>query len=209
MTQTVQDIAVALSRQHDDQPRLIFGDSVEAADANQWRTVLRHAGVPVLELNHAPCVVGQRWLEVATAFSAEFLMPVVIFGVDNLPKGQALLGAHRDLHAATHRRVDAEDWLHSRQVALTRAVETSPLNQEFRRERGRAGWIRIGWQPDAVLNNGNGLQLAWSSPLPLRRIRDFAARCPEITLVGPDAEAIIQEVAAQGISVTGWRFAVK
>lgn len=212
MNATLQNVAIALSRHHCDESRLIFDAGSDPATANEWRTELRHAGVPVLELNRAPLIFAEAWLQEAAAFSAEFLTPVVVFGLDDLPAGQEVLNVHGKEFAADEpmgRRIDAADWLRSRQVALTDAVERSLLNQEFRRQRGRSGRIGIGWQPADVLGEGNGLQLAWSSPLPLRRIRDFAARCPEIVLLGPDADAILREVAAQGISVAGWRFAVK
>jgi hypothetical protein len=51
--------------------------------------------------------------------------------------------------------------------------------------------------------------LAWSSPLPLRRIRDFSARCPDLVVSGPDIDRLAADVATQGISVAQWRFAVK
>ena len=207
MTSSHRAIALALSRQHDTEPRLLFHKAEDLVEASHWRAVLREAGVPVLELNDAHGVGEEAWLNAAQAFSVEFLTPVVLLG------GSAA-GAAKDLSLdaqvlVDQRPIEDPDWLRTRQVALTRAVETSTLNQEFRRSRERTGWIRIGWQPDAALDEGNGLLLAWSSPLPLRRIRDFAARCPEITLVAPDAEALAAEVAAQGISVSGWRFAVK
>jgi hypothetical protein len=176
--------------------------------ANDWRCALRQAGVPTLELNDAPAADAAVWVQEASAFSTEFLMPVVVFA-DSAPEALVESLGALYLSEALSRRVDDAAWLHTRQVAITRAVETSPLNQEFRRSRERQGWIRIGWQPESALAEGNGLLLAWSGPLPLLRIRNFAARCSEITLFGPDAEGIAAEVAAQGISVTGWRFAVK
>ena len=206
MHETARDLAQLLSRQHCDQPRLLFGLPADADDLSSlWRTELRHVGVPLLELNGAPEPEAREWLIEAEAFSLEFMMPVVIFGA-GFPHG---LESLRSPGADSDRRIEDHGWLNTRQVAVTRAVEASILNREFRRSRERRGWIRLGWQPESMLGDGNGLLLAWSSPLPLRRIRDFAARCPEITLIGSDAEAIAADVAAQGISVTGWRFAVK
>ena len=208
MEQDVRKTARALGRLHDEQSRLLLGDGAYPPIADRWRAALRAAEVPILELNGAPAAGMAMWLQEASALSREFLMPVVVFA-DNLPEAPVEpLGM---LHLSGPSSLDVDDaaWLHTRQVAMTRAIETSPLNREFRRHRERSGWIRIGWQPEAVLAEGNGLQLAWSSPLPLRRIRDFAARCPQITLIGPDAGAIAAEVAAQGISVSDWQFAVK
>ena len=203
MQPTVHDLAQSLSRQHSDRPRVILG-AADTISANHWRAECRRAGVPVLELRGAAASATREWLDAALAFSCEFMMPVVVFSDT---AANLAMAAHQALCPTV--LVDDPDWLRTRQVALTRGVETSPLNQEYRRTRDRHGWIRFGWQPDTVLAEGNGLLLAWSSPLPLLRIRNFAARCPEITLYGPDAEAIAAEVAAQGISVTGWRFAVK
>lgn len=202
--------AAALARQHCDQPRLLT--AAEMPDPDRWRKALRQAGVPVLELDGAAPAQAKTWLDAGRAFSAEYLIPVVCFGGDNKTVNheaplQAFCADPKPM-SGCNEVVDA-DWLRTRQVAITRGVETSDLNGEFRRSRERAGWIRIGWCPEALLVEGNGLLLAWSSPLPLRRIRDFSARCPEITLIAPDAEAIAREVAAQGISVKGWRFAVK
>lgn len=207
MVNLIHDIAADLGRQHTDRPRLLF--DVGGFDSQAWRTALRRAGVPVLELNEVPEHLASSWLDGAWAFSGEFLMPVVIFGGQTWAGGLETLALGDKALPKGSRLVADEHWLRSRQVALTRAVETSTLNQEFRRGQERRGWIRIGWQPAATLETGNGLVLAWSSPLPLRRIRDFAARCPEITLSAPDAEVLADEVAGQGISVTGWRFAVK
>lgn len=212
MNPAIQDIAIALSRQYCDEPRLILGDSSDTTTANQWRAALRHAGVPVLELNGAPSIFARAWMQEAAAFSTEFLTPVVVLGLRDHSEGHEALEAfdkQPGKHEASGCRIDAADWLRSRQVALTDAVERSSLNQEFRQQRGRSGCIHFGWQPVDVLAEPNHLQLAWSSPLPLRRIRDFAARCPQITLLGPDSETIAAEVAAQGIPVSGWQFAVK
>lgn len=207
MTAVHPEIALALSRQHVMAPRLLFHAVADAEEACRWRWAMRSAGVPLLELNDAVGDAATDWLQAASDFSAEFHVPVAVFG-HSMPERMNLVPL--DTEALTGgRTIEDAEWLRTRQVALTRAVETSGLNQECRRSHERKGWIRIGWQPEDVLVVGNGLQLAWSSPLPLRRIRDFAARCPEITLLGPDAEAIAAEVAAQGISVSGWRFAVK
>jgi len=207
MTAVHPEIALALSRQHATESCLVFYMPAAAEEARRWRMALRSAGVPLLELNDADGAAAASWLQAASDFSAEFLVPVAVFG-HSMPEQRNLapLGVGAPTGWPT---IEDAEWLHTRQVALTRAVETSGLNQEFRRSHARTGWIRIGWHAEEALAVGNGLQLAWSSPLPLRRIRDFAARCPEITLEGPDAEAIATEVAAQGISVSGWRFAVK
>ena len=165
------------------------------------RHALRQAGVPVLELNGAPADIAERWIAEAKALSAEYLAPVFIFGdaTQAVPPydsgGEAL--------------VTNQDWLDARQVALTRAIESSELNQELRRIREKSGWLHVGWQPEALMAQGNRLMLARSSPLPLKRIRDFSARCPDLVVAGPDVETMGREVAAQGISVARWRFEVK
>lgn len=185
---------------------------VDTALALLWRVELRRAGVPLLELNAAAPEAVPRWIDAATDLSREFFVPVLICTASaNLDPVAALPGLAELEGAIAQLGQPIADtaWLQTRQVALTQAIEQSPLNQEFRRQRERCGWIHIGWQPESALQAGNGLSLAWSSPLPLRRIRDFAARCPEISLQAPDPESIATEVAAQGISVTGWRFAVK
>ena len=207
MTAVNPEIALALSRQHVMAPRLLFYAVEAAEEAHRWRWALRSAGVPLLELNDAVGDAATNWLQAASDFSAEFLVPVAVFG-RSMPERMNLVPLDAQALAGW-RTIEDPEWLRTRQVALTQAVESSELNQECRRSHARKGWIRIGWQAEEALAVGNGLQLAWSSPLPLRRIRDFAARCPEITLLGPDAEAIATEVAAQGISVSGWRFAVK
>jgi hypothetical protein len=206
MTTPAADIALALSRQYAPKSRLLITASTNGAEVDGWRSALRQAGVPTLELNEAAGSDAALWLKAASDFSGEFLVPVVVFGRDMRRKNGIFL--NEGALAGQH-HIDNAEWLLTRQVALTHAVENSLLNQEFRRSRERQGWIRIGWYPEAALAEGNGLLLAWSSPLPLRRIRDFAARCPKITMMGPDAEALVAEVAAQGISVSGWRFAVK
>jgi hypothetical protein len=209
MKDIVQNCADRLVRHHGDQPVLLSAFGLN--EPNRWRAALRQAGVPVLELNDTSPAQVSVWRDAAYAFSAEYLVPVVVFGANLMAgcSGSLALLSDGALENPAGQLVADADWLRARQVALTRGVETSDLNREFRRSRERHGWIRIGGCQDALLAEGNGLLLAWSSPLPLRRIRDFAARCPEITLCAADAEAIAQEVAAQGISVSGWRFAVK
>ena len=182
----------------------MHGDSIHVAS---WRRALCQLGIPVLELNGAPEQSAHAWLKEAKAFSEEFLSPVVVFGwgpgFEGLPLDETAMPFNLDT------QVQDTDWVHTRQIALTQGVENSMLNQEFRREPSKRGWIRVGWHEDAQLVEGNGLLLAWSSPLPLMRIRNFAARCPQITLIAPDPEAMAREVGAQGISVSGWRFEVK
>lgn len=206
MNDFLRNFAQLMARCYVSEPRLIRVPE-DAPMASLCRTELRRAGVPVLEMNDAVPSEAVQWLAAAQAFSTEFFLPVIVFG------GHSELSLMpfeaSSMFAAQWHQVDDRAWLHTRQVALTAAVQTSPLNREFRRHRDRKGWIRLGWQPDDVIQEGNGLLLAWSSPLPLRRIRDFAARCPAITVIGPGAELIAQDVAAQGISVKGWRFAVK
>ena len=170
-------------------------------DAQLLREALRHAGVPVLELNNAPAEVAEVWIAQAKAISAEYVVPVFVFGAVEfagaLP-GQVQATVIEDLA-----------WLDARQVALTAVSESSALNSEARRTREKAGCLYIGWQPEAFMAQGNTLVLAWSSPLPLRRIRDFSARCPDLLISGPDVESLARDVAAQGISTAGWRFEVK
>ena len=206
MSESPRALAETLSRLHCAQPWLIDGEALPGERA-VWRQALCAAGVPVLELNGATMPQAQPWRDAAVDFSGEFLTPVVLFGGDEtvLPEDENLAVCVQRMG----RVVTDAAWRQTRQVALTRAVETSSLNQEFRRLSERAGWIRMGWQADDLVAAGNGLVLAWRSPLPLRRIRDFAARCPDMTLIGIDADAMGEEVAAQGIPVSGWRFAVK
>lgn len=180
------------------------GDSI---NTGAWRSALRHAGVPVLELNDAPEQRAAPWMAEARAYSTEFVSPVVVLGRGSGFEGIPLDGS--SVPWCSHRQVNDADWVQIRQIALTRGVENSSLNREFRRESSRKGWIRVGWHEDIALAEGNGLLLAWSSPLPLMRIRNFAARCPQITLIAPDPEALAEDVAAQGITVSGWRFEVK
>lgn len=170
-------------------------------DAGLLRRALRNAGVPVLELNAAPREVTDSWHAQATGLSAEYLVPIFIFGGDGHNTPNAPLGMGQE--------VTDQAWLHARQVALTSAIEASVLNLEMRRRREKAGWLQIGWHPESSQAIGNGLMLAWSSPLPLRRIRDFSARCPDLLVTGADSESLAADVAAQGISVARWRFAVK
>ena len=209
----ISQVACFLSRCYTEAPCLIAAGDLDGVSANLWRLALRQTGVPVLELNEATASDCVSWLAAATTFSAEYLIPVVVLGA-NVASGnsdlfQGRLADPQALAQGLGREVDDAAWRSTRQVALTRAVETSALNQEFRRTRARQGWVRLGWQPEATLDEGNGLLLAWSSPLPLLRLRNFAARCPEVTLWAADAPAMADEVAAQGISVSGWRFAVK
>jgi len=170
-------------------------------NAELFRQALRYAGVPVLELNDAPIEVAESWRTQAMAISAEYLVPVVIFGGVGLSAPSMALDAQQE--------VADQDWLDARQVALTSAIESSELNLEIRRSREKSGWLHVGWRPEDTQEQGNGLMLAWSSPLPLRRIRDFSARCPELVVVGADIESLASDVTAQGISVARWRFAVK
>ena len=204
----ISQIAQSLGRCYIETPYLIAAGGLTRAAANLWRLALRQANVPVLELNEASSSCRASWLAAARAFSAEYFSPVVVFGADDRDALDGSL-AESDALRRAGREVDHHAWLTTRQAALTRAVETSALNREFRRARAKEGWIIMGWQPEAALAEGNGLLLAWSSPLPLLRLRNFAARCPHICLSAPDAPTIADEVAAQGISVTGWRFAVK
>ena len=204
----ISQIAQSLGRCYIETPYLIAAGGLTGAVANLWRLALRQASVPVLELNEAPAACRAPWLAAARAFSAEYLSPVVVFGADDRDALDGTL-IEPEVLRRVGREVDHQPWLTTRQAALTRAVEMSELNQEFRRTRAKQGWILMGWQPEAVIAEGNGLLLAWSSPLPLLRLRNFAARCPQISLSAPDAPAIADEVAAQGISVSGWRFAVK
>lgn len=170
-------------------------------ESGLFRQSLRNFGVPVLELNGAPEYVVEIWLAEAMALSAEYLVPVVVFGGGVLLPGGL----------ATGRQVEVTDpaWLSTRQIAVTAAIESSNLNQECRRAQDKSGALHLGWQPESEQHFGNSLMLAWSSPLPLRRIRDFSARCPELVVSGPDIDSLAADVAAQGISVAEWRIAVK
>ena len=170
-------------------------------DAELLRPALRHAGVPVLELNNAPHGVAEVWLAQAKAISSEYVVPVFVFG--------AVGFAGMLLEPESPTVIEDQAWLDARQVALTEVIESSALNNEVRRAREKSGALYIGWQPEANLAQGNALVLAWSSPLPLRRIRDFSARCPDLRVSGPDVESLATDVAAQGISTARWRFAVK
>ena len=137
----------------------------------------------------------------AMVLSAEYLVPVVVFGGSEISSAGGVLSRQEEV-------VDP-GWLSTRQIAVTAAIETSPLNQERRRARDKSGALYLGWQPDLEQSPGNHLMLAWSSPLPLKRIRDFSARCPELIASGPDIDSLASDVGAQGISVAQWRFAVK
>jgi hypothetical protein len=170
-------------------------------ESGLFRQSLRNFGVPVLELNEAPQRVEEIWLAEALALSAEYLVPVVVFGGGDLLSGGLATGLQEE--------VTDPAWLSTRQIAVTAAIEASPLNQEWRRARNKSGALHVGWQPELEQHSGNSLMLAWSSPLPLRRIRDFSARCPDLVVSGPDIDRLAADVATQGISVAQWRFAVK
>lgn len=179
-------------------PQAVFYDLARHGDAAVLRVALRQVGVPVLELNHAPAEIAAAWLDAADVLSTEFLVPVVVFGT------AAIKSVPVEGHV-----VNDDAWLQARQIALESAIERSTLTQEYRRSKEKTGWIRVGWQPPSLLASGNGLMLAWSSPLPLRRLRDFAARCPDLTLYGDHARPLAAEVAAQGVCASRWRFEVK
>ncbi len=193
--------AYYLSRLRCEEPQW-HGYQPEAhGDAGLFRLSLRNLGVPVLELNEAPQGVAETWLAEAMVLSAEYLVPVVVFGGSNLSSGGLVAGRQEE--------VSDLSWLSARQIALTSAIEASPLNQELRRSRDKSGALHLGWQTEFDQLAGNRLMLAWSSPLPLRRIRDFSARCPDLVVSGVDVDSLTADVAAQGISVAQWRFAVK
>ena len=193
--------AYYLSRLRCEEPQW-HGYQPEAhGDAGLFRQSLRNLGVPVLELNEAPQGVAETWLAEAMVLSAEYLVPVVVFGGSNLSTGGLVAGRHEE--------VSDLSWLSARQIALTTAIEASPLNQELRRTRDKSGVLHLGWQSKFDQLAGNRLMLAWSSPLPLRRIRDFSARCPDLVVSGVGVDSLAADVAAQGISVAQWRFAVK
>lgn len=187
-----------------EQPQCIVYEAQVHGDPIRLRRALRQAGVPALELNDAPASVLADWVDAATALSEEFLIPVVLF-CEGRPHQPVVTLAHREGHL-----VDDTDWLLARSVALQAVIEASPLHQEFRRSGVKAGSIRLGWHDDAVLAGDNGLLLAWSSPLPLMRLRNFSARCAEhVHFEGPGAGDLADDVASQGISVTHWQIAVK
>ena len=170
-------------------------------ESGLFRQSLRNFGVPVLELNEAPQRVVEIWLAQAMVLSAEYLVPVVVFGGCEISSAGGILSRQEE--------VADPAWLSTRQIAVTAAIEASPLNQEWRRARNKSGALHLGWQPGLEKHSGNSLMLAWSSPLPLRSIRDFSARCPELIVSGPDIDSLAADVGAQGISVAQWRFAVK
>lgn len=185
-----------------EQPQVVRYISGLHGDQQRFRHALRQAGVPVLEMNQAPESVQALWLAEARCLSEEFLSPVVVFGGTTAiePHIQQPLGQIQ---------ADAA-WLSARQAALTSAVEGSCLHQEFRRSPEKTGWVRIGWHEEASLAEGNGLLLAWSSPLPLMRIRNFSARCPsQLKIEGPGANLLAEDVRCHGISVTHWQIEVK
>lgn len=198
-----QEVSFAerLGRLRCESAALHYYDPTVHGDAVVLRQALRHAGVPVLELNNAPPAVAESWLAHAVALSSEYLVPVFVFGAAQLASAVSDDGSQQV--------VENQAWLAARQVALTGAIENSPINQEERRTRERAGGLYLGWQSDSKMAQGNVLMLAWSSPLPLRRIRDFSARCPDLVVCGPESSRLADDVAAQGISVARWRFEVK
>lgn len=190
-----------LSRLRCEEPQWHFYRPEIHGDAGVFRQSLRNHGVPALELNGAPQAIAAEWLAQAMVLSAEYLVPVVVFGGSEISSAGGLLSRQEE--------VADPAWLSTRQIAVTAAIETSPLNQERRRARDKSGALYLGWQPDLEQSPGNHLMLAWSSPLPLKRIRDFSARCPELIASGPDIDSLAADVGAQGISVAQWRFAVK
>ena len=150
MTALHRDIALGLGQQRCTVPRILFHRTSGAEETERWRSALRQAGVPVLELNEAVGEIADRWLVAASELSAEFLMPVVVMGAVAHPE---LIPLDQSALIPTD-TVEDTDWCLTRQVALTRAVETAGLNQEFRRSRERKGWIRLGWQPDFASKRG-------------------------------------------------------
>jgi hypothetical protein len=187
-----------------EQPLCIVYEPQVHGDPIRLRCALRQTGVPALELNDASANVLTDWVDAAMALADEFLIPVVLFGAGDAHLPAATL-AHGDGCL-----VDDGDWLVARSVALQAAIEASVLHRETRRSGAKVGWIRLGWHDDAALAEGNGLLLAWSSPLPLMRLRNFSARCAErIDIQGPGAGDLADDVASQGISVTHWQIAVK
>lgn len=185
-----------------DEPQVIFYDPAVHGDARQLRQALRQAGVPALGLNQPPDQILSNWLAEAAQVSEEFLAPVVVFGGD-----AALSGPTQD---PIGQEQDDIHWLNARQLALTVGIESSGLHREFRRTPAKSGWIRLGWHDEADLTLGNGLLLAWTSPLPLMRLRNFSARCSaHVYIEGCDADLLAADVGSQGISVTHWQIAVK
>jgi len=205
---TEQRLARAWAQSRCEHPQCIVYRADVHGDPLRLRRALRQAGVPALELNGAPAGVFEAWFATAQALSEEFLIPVVLFGAGSapLPLATRAVGAGQP--------VNDVGWLAARQVALQTAIETSALHQEFRRSGTKAGWIRLGWHADAAMTGGdgndNGLLLAWSSPLPLQRLRNFSARCAaHVVVEGPGAQDLAADVASQGISVAHWQIAVK
>jgi hypothetical protein len=166
------------------------------------RHAMREAGVPVLEINGLTGDTQSKWIEAAHNVSQEFLMPVLVFGTmaDLSHRSNLVMGEF----------INDAGWLAARQNELTSAIECSDLHQEFRRSHDKTGWLRIGWHDPAELLEGNGLLLAWTSPLPLLRLRNFSARCPKgMKVIGPDADHLATDLAQQGISVSHWQIEVK
>lgn len=201
MTTSESTLAAYWGRLRCEQPQALFYRAEHHGDSGLLRQALRQAGVPALEINNAPAAVREAWLYEAKAVSEEFLVPVVIFADGDSSSCEEI---------STHvQEVADQVWLETRLVALTQALDRSALNLETRRSREKKGCIRVGWQTDGAQSTENCLQLAWSSPLPLRRIRDFSARCPALTISGPGVDVLGAEIAAQGISTVRWRFEVK
>ena len=185
-----------------EQPQVVSYVPRLHGNVQRLRHALHQAGVPVLEMNQAPGDIQALWLSEARCLSEEFLSPVVVLG--------GLAGIEPTIEQPIGQMQADVAWLSARQVALTSAVENSALNREFRRTSEKSGWIRIGWHEEAALAEGNGLLLAWSSPLPLMRIRNFSARCPwQLQIEGPDANLLAEDVRCHGISVTHWQIEVK
>lgn len=202
MTSLEESLAKSWACLRCEQPQLVRYVPVLHGSEQALRHALRQVGVPVLEMNQAPGDIQALWLNEARCLSEEFLSPVVVLGAlaDSEPFIEQPIG---------RMQVDAA-WLSARQVALTSAVENSYLHREFRRASEKSGWIRIGWHEEASLAEGNGLLLAWSSPLPLMRIRNFSARCPsQLKIEGPGANLLAEEVRCHGICVAHWQIEVK
>lgn len=195
-------LAQLWSRLRCETPQVVFYDANVHGRERVLRQALRDAGVPVLELNGLSGEVQGEWVNVARQLSQEFLVPVMVFGVP------PTLNRHSDHPMGEC--IEDPGWLSARQSALINAIEHSDLHQELRRRPEKFGWLCIGWRDPAELPEGNALLLAWTSPLPLMRIRNFSARCPiQLKIEGPDADTLANDVAKQGISVSHWQIAVK
>jgi len=195
-------LAQRWSRLRCEMPQVVFYDKNLHGHERLLRRALRDVGVPVLEFNDLSGEAAVGWLNAALHLSQEFLIPIMVFGKPpasygciDLPKGEC---------------IDDPGWLSARQSALITAIEDSDLHQEWRRCHEKTGWVCIGWRDPAQFSAGNVLLLAWTSPLPLMRIRNFSARCPiHLKIEGPDADTLANDVASQGISVSHWQIAVK